>query len=88
MLLSEMRRTGVEHDQATLNLIEKISAQRQEDMGEGKEVDIRARDWWGMKRQEEWWRKLERKYRFDILKEGRQGSKSEDHDQEIDKEIR
>lgn len=92
MLLTEMRRNDVDHDQVTLNLIEEISAQREKEVtgAEGTDVNVdgRAQDWWGMKRQEEGWRKLMRRYRFDIKKEGREGRRDdEDRERGIDREI-
>lgn len=92
-LLSEMRRSGVEYDQGTLDQIEEMRWQRSEDLkwAEGTKGNVSGRGWrwWNSRMQEEGWRRLMRKYRWDVLREGKRRGEEQELDEEgVDHEIR
>lgn len=70
-LLGEMKRSGIEYDQGTFHQIEEMRRQRNADIrgeeGLGSGASGRSRTWWTMRMQEDGWRGVMRKYKFDML---------------------
>lgn len=69
LLLNEMKRNGAEFDQASLNLVEGIIREREQTFTDDQPGNtFRGRDWWQMKRQDDAFRRIMRKWTYDVFK--------------------